>query len=167
VAVPKVGLGYVPPQPVRISGRRKDKQSLVQYIVEEVTTESDEEDVKNKPTSSVFNRLQSSTSQGRTSVLNRVGNNKMLRPFAFWRLKVGTQSKPSVFTRIKSSEESPSSSHSQQKASVFSHLGKINEVQSVVPSCMKRLATLDVSIDGSLRVKRSTVVFSGHEAHPS
>ena len=32
---------------------------------------------------------------------------------------------------------------------------------------MKRLATLDVSADGSLRVKRSTVVFSGHEAHPS
>ena len=32
VAVPKVGLGYVPPQPVRISGRCKDKQSLVQYI---------------------------------------------------------------------------------------------------------------------------------------
>jgi len=29
VAVPKIGLCCAPPQPVRISGRRKDKQSLV------------------------------------------------------------------------------------------------------------------------------------------
>ena len=39
VAVPKVGLGYAPPQPVRISGRRKDRQSFVQYIAAEETTE--------------------------------------------------------------------------------------------------------------------------------
>ena len=57
VAVPKVGIGYAPPQPVQILGRRKDKQSLVQYIVVEETTKSDEEDVKNKPMSSVFSRL--------------------------------------------------------------------------------------------------------------
>jgi len=57
VAVPKVGIGYAPPQPVQILGRRKDKQSLVQYIVVEETTKSDEEDVKNKPMSSIFSRL--------------------------------------------------------------------------------------------------------------
>ena len=83
VVVPKVGLDYEPPQLVQISGRCKDKKSLVQYIVAEETTENDEEDVKNKPKSSVFNRLQSSTSQGRTSVFNRVGKNKMLRPSVF------------------------------------------------------------------------------------
>jgi len=32
IATPKVGLGYVPPQPVRILGRRKDKPALTQYI---------------------------------------------------------------------------------------------------------------------------------------
>jgi len=130
-------------------------------------TESDEEDVKNKPKSSVFNRLQSSSLQGRTLAFNRVGNNNMLRPFAFWRLKVGTQSKSSVFTKIKSSEESPSSSHSQEKTSVFGRLDKTNEVQSAIPSHMKRLSTLNVSRDGSLRVKRPTVVFAGHKAHPN
>ena len=57
VAVPKVGLGHAPSQPVQISGRRKDKQSLIQYIAAEETTESDEEDVNNKPTPYVFNRL--------------------------------------------------------------------------------------------------------------
>jgi len=40
-------------------------------------------------------------------------------------LKVGTQFKPSVFTEIKSSEESPSLSRSQEKTSVFGRLGKI------------------------------------------
>jgi len=60
-----------------------------------------------------------------------------------------------------------SPSHSQQKTSVFGRLGKTNEVQSAIPSLMKRLSTLDVSTDGSLRVKRCTVVFIGHKAHPS
>jgi len=90
MAVPKVGLSYALPQPVRISGRRKDKQSLVQYIAGKETTKSDEEDIGNKPKSSVFNRLQYSTPQGRTSVFDKVGNNKILRPSVFWRLKVRT-----------------------------------------------------------------------------
>ena len=167
MVVPKVGLGYAPPQPVRILGRCKDKSSLVQYIVAEETTKSDEEDVKNKPKSSVFNRLQSSTSQRHASVFDKVGNNKMVKSSVFWRLKFDIQSKPSVITRIKSSKELPSSSCSLEKASVFGRLGKINEVQSVFPSRMKRLSTLDVSIDGLLRVKRRIVVFTGHKAHPS
>jgi len=45
-------------------------------------------------------------------------------------------------------------------------LSKINEVQSVIPSFLKRLSTLDVNIDGSLIVKRRTVVFTGHKANP-
>ena len=50
---------------------------------------------------------------------------------------------------------------------MFGHLGKINEVQSIAPSRMKHLSTLDISIDGLLGVKRCTVVFTGHKAHPS
>jgi len=75
-------------------------------------------------------------------VFDRVGNSKMLKS-VLWRLKVATQSKHSVFTRIKSSEELPSSSCSQEKASTFGLLGKINEVQSVIPSRMKCLSTMD------------------------
>jgi len=100
-------------------------------------------------------------------VFDKVQNSKMLKPSVFWRLKVDTQSKPSVFTRIKLSEGLPSSSCSQGKASVFGSLGKINEVQSVVPSRMKCLSTLDISTDGLLRVKRCSVVFTCHKAHPS
>ena len=57
MVVPKVGLRYIPPQLVWISRRHKYKQSLVQYIIAEETTKSDEEDVKNKPKSFVFSKL--------------------------------------------------------------------------------------------------------------
>ena len=57
MGVPKVGLGYVPHQSVWTSRQHKDKKSLVQYIAAEETTESDEEDVKNKPKSFVFSKL--------------------------------------------------------------------------------------------------------------
>ena len=40
---PRIGLGYVPSQPVKISGWRKVEQSLVQYIT---TEEADNEGPK-------------------------------------------------------------------------------------------------------------------------
>ena len=115
----------------------------------------------------MFDRFQSSTWQGHTSVFNRVRNGKILKSSIFYRPKVSTQSEPSVFTKLMSREESPNSSCSQERVPVFGRLGKINEVQSVVPSRTKHLSTLDVSTDGSLRVKRPTVVFTGHRANPT
>jgi len=35
IMTPRIGLGYVPSQPVKISGRRKVEQSLVEYITTE------------------------------------------------------------------------------------------------------------------------------------
>ena len=97
----------------------------------------------------------------------RVGNGKVSKSSAFWRLKVGTQPKPSVFTKIKSGKELTSLSSIQEKGSVFGHLGEINEVQSTIPSRMKHLLTLDVYIDGSLRVTMYIVVFTSHSANLS
>jgi len=99
-------------------------------------------------------------------VFDRVKNGKISKSSAFWRLKLGTQPKRSVFTRIKSGEELASSPSAQEKGSVFGRLSKINKVQSVIPSHMKRLSTLDVKTEGSLRVKRHTVVFTGHRVNP-
>ena len=88
----------------------------------------------------------------------RVRNGKVLKSSTFWRLKVGTQLKPSVFTKIKSGKELTSSSSAQEKDLVFGRLNEINEVYSAIPSRMKCLLTLDVKTEGSLRVKRRTVV---------
>jgi len=44
VVTPRIGLGNVPFQPVKISGRHKEDQSLVQYITtEEADNESGEQ----------------------------------------------------------------------------------------------------------------------------
>ena len=57
VSVSKVGLGYTPLQPVKISGRRKNKQSVVQHISAEDIDESENEVDPPSERTSVFDRL--------------------------------------------------------------------------------------------------------------
>jgi len=64
---------------------------------------------------------------------------------------------------MRASEKSSNSQLQHEKSSTFSHLGLINEVQSSIPSRMKRFSSLDAKTDGSLRVKRHTVVFTGQQ----
>ena len=82
-ATPKVGISYGLPQPVRISGRRKDKQALTQYITAEEVDENEGENAKTNPNPSVFDRLQPSTSRQRPSVFRRIGKGKILKPLSF------------------------------------------------------------------------------------
>jgi len=51
----------------------------------------------------------------------------------------------------------------RRKKLAFSRLGVINEVQSSIPSHMKHFSTLDVKMDGLLRVKGHTIVFTGQQ----
>jgi len=46
---------------------------------------------------------------------------------------------------------------------MFSRLGEENDVQSSIPSHMKYIYTLDVKIDGSMKVKRCTLVITNCE----
>jgi len=48
-AMPKVGLSYIQPQPMRISGRHKDKQTLTQYIATEEVDDNEGENAKTNP----------------------------------------------------------------------------------------------------------------------
>jgi len=48
---------------------------------------------------------------------------------------------------------------------VFNRLDDGNEVQSSIPLHMKRFSTLDVKTDGSLRVKRHTMVFTSQPSN--
>ena len=59
-------------------------------------------------------------------------------------------------------EISSSALPSQKKDSVFSHLTEINEVQSSIPSCIKRVSTLDVKVDDSLKVMRRVLILTGY-----
>jgi len=63
VGTPKVSLSYVPPQPMRISGRRKEKQALAQYITTEEVDDYEGENAKTNPKTTVFDKLQPSMSR--------------------------------------------------------------------------------------------------------
>lgn len=152
---------------MRISGRHKDKQALTQYITAEEVDDNEGENAKTNPNTSVFDRLQSSTLRQRPSVFRRLGKGKILKPSVFHRLKKDEQPKPSVFARIKIGKMSSSSPPSQKKDSVFNSLGKTNEVQSSIPSRLKHVATLDVKVDDSLKVKRHVIILTGHGAKAS
>ena len=60
--------------------------------------------------SSVFDRLQQSTSQQLPSVFSRMVNDKTPKSFVFHRIRGSKQPKPSVFTRIKTGGKASSSS---------------------------------------------------------
>ena len=57
VGISKVGLGFIPSQPIRISGRRKGKQSAVKHISAKELDEGDEKNAQENPKSFVFDRL--------------------------------------------------------------------------------------------------------------
>jgi len=76
-------------------------------------------------------------------MFNRIGKDKAPKLFVFQKLKRDSKPKSSVFTRIARGKKSSRSSPAQMESSVFNCLGETNEVQSFVPSRMKRVSTLD------------------------
>jgi len=95
-----------------------------------------------------------------SSVFNRIGKDKFPKLFVFERLKRDSQAKPSIFTRIARGKKPSGSQPAEIESSVFNRLGESNKVQRFIPSHMKRVSTLDVKIDGSLKVKRCTLVIT-------
>ena len=136
---------------------------MIQHISAEEVDVSEDENASPNPESSVFDRLQSSTSKKRPSVFAHIRKGKDNSCYVFNRIKDHPQPKPSIFTKIGAGEKSLNSQLQHEKSYAFSRFGVINEVQSSIPSCMKRFSSLDVKTDGSLRVKRRTVVFTGQQ----
>jgi len=112
---------------------------------------------------SVIYRLQPSTSKKCPSVFTRIRNGKNHKISVFNRIKDVPHPKHSIFARMKTDKKSSSSRLQRQKSSMFSRLGVINEVQSSIPSHMKRFSSLDVKTDNSLRENRSTVIFTSQQ----
>jgi len=91
-------------------------------------------------------------------MLNRKGKDKDFKSSVFQRLKGDRQLKSSVVTKITGGKNSSASSPTQVRISVFNCLGETNEFQSSIPSCMKPVYILNIKSDGSLKVKRHTLV---------
>ena len=125
--------------------------------------ESDDENAQANPKSFVFDRLQLHSVEKHPSVFTPIGESKDPKVSVFNKIKDGSRPKRSVFTRSKTIEKPSDSCLQQEKSSAFRHLGVINEVKSSIPSRIKQLSTLDVKMDGSLRVKRRIVVLTGQQ----
>ena len=106
VGVSKVELGFTPPQPVRISGRRKDKKVITQHISAEEVNKSEEESDSPKLKPSVFDRLQSPAPRKGPSVFTQIGKGKGHKISIFNRIKDVPQPRRSLFAKIKTGEES-------------------------------------------------------------
>jgi len=130
IVTPRIGLGYVPSQSVKVFGQCKEKQSLAQYISMEEAENDNGGNATSNSEPLVFDRLQPSTSQQHPSIFSRMGKNKTATPFVSRRLKGGKQPKPSLFTRIKTGGKSSSSSLVQDGNFVFSPMGDVNEVKA-------------------------------------
>ena len=159
---PRIGLGYMPSQPVGISRRHKDKRSFTQHVTAEEAENCKGDNATSCPKSLVFDRLQPSTPHQQPSVFKRIGSDTTFKPSVFRRLQGGKQPKPSVFTRINVGAKSSGSPPVQDEDSVFSRIGELNEVRSSIPSCMKHISTFDVKTDGSLKVNIGTLVISSY-----
>ncbi|KAG5554508.1 hypothetical protein RHGRI_012152 [Rhododendron griersonianum] len=90
VSPPKTGLGFTPPNPIRISAKGKGKKADVQHIAAEEVKEDDNEQVA--PRVSVFDRIEAPIP--RTSVFNRLGVTKETCEGAT------LQPKKSIFSRL-------------------------------------------------------------------
>ena len=111
----------------------------------------------------MFDRLQSAAPRKCSSVITRIRKGKGRKISVSNIIRDVPQPRRSLFTRIKTGENSSRLRLQQEKSSAFSCLGVINEVHSSIPSHMRSFSSLDIKTDGSLRVKRCTVVFTGQQ----
>ena len=158
----KIGPGYMPSKLTKISRWRKHKMSLTQYAMEKGAG-NDKGGNAISPKSSVFDRLQPPTPQQHPFVFNRMRKDTTSKGSAFHRLREDKQPKSFVFTTINTGGKSSSSLSAQDGNCLFSRLGEVNEVQNSVPSYMKRIFASDIKTDGSLKVKRHTLVITNYE----
>lgn len=150
IPIPKTGLGYTPEQPAQIWIKRKTNASSSQYI----TVEDDENLNQRKdhlPSRvSVFDRIEGSSS--RVTVFDRLNTTCLTQ-------NCDTLACKSIFDRLGATKR-PGDNHSQNSINLENQREKKanDEIRSSIPSRMKRNFALDISIEGSLKVKRRTIV---------
>ncbi|KAH0644727.1 hypothetical protein KY284_032611 [Solanum tuberosum] len=154
VATPKFGLGFSLPEPLRISSKKGKEITSSHYTSIEKTKESKEG--KTPQRASVFERIGRLTP--RVSVFERLGR-KDERGSSKQVDEYVTTSKTSVFhclgTKRKSLSERRLLEHENQDSY---DVTDDKEIYSVFPSRIKRNVVLSITTDGSLKVKKSTIV---------
>ena len=150
IPIPKTGLGYTPEQPAQIWIKKRSNASSSQYIILEVGESSNQRKDHSSLRVSVFDRIEASSS--RVTVFDRLNTTCVTQ-------NRDTLACKSVFDRLGAIRRLVDS-HSQNSINFKVQREKKahNEIRSSIPSRMKRNSTLEISIEGSLKVKRRTIV---------
>ena len=146
IPIPKAGLGYTPEQPAQIWIKKRGNASSSQYITVEVGEILHQRKDHSSSRVSVFDLIEASSS--RITVFNRLNTTCLTQ-------NCNTLACKSVFDRLGATKR-PVDSHSQNSINFEVQWEKKanDEIRSSIPSRMKRNSTLDISTEGSLKVKR-------------
>ncbi|KAM1291749.1 hypothetical protein ACFX13_019139 [Malus domestica] len=173
----KAGLGFTPHAPVKISS--KTKNASAQHISMSII--QNKEEPQPAPQTSVFDRMYRSRprfsatkligDQNRTSVFKRL-NTSASRSSVFKRLlkpkkQSNTTSFPprqSVMKRLEEAKKPSRRRKTAPEVEKIDRLAEKDDVQSSIPSRMKRQTILEVNTVGSLKVKRRTIIHTGQSS---
>ena len=150
IPIPKSELDYTPEQLAQIWIKKRSNASKSQYITVEVDESSNQRKDHSSSRVSVFDHIEASSS--RVIVFNRLNTTCLTQ-------NRDTLACKSIFDRLGATKR-PIDSHSQNSInSEVRREKKVNdEIRSSIPSRMKRNSTLDISTEGSLKVKRRMIV---------
>ena len=130
--------------------QERTKTSSSRYIIVEVGESSNQRKDHSSSHISVFDHIEASSSQ--ITVFDKLNTTCLTQNW-------DTLACKSVFDRLGTTKW-PVNSHSQNSINIEVQGEKKanDEIRSSIPSCMKRNFTLDISTEGSLKVKRRTIV---------
>ncbi|KAM1600954.1 hypothetical protein ACFXTN_023332 [Malus domestica] len=173
----KVGLGFTPNAPVKISSEAKNAST--QHI--NVSIEPDQEEPKSTLRTSIFNRM--NRSRPKTSALNHIGGQN--RTSVFKRLNMPA-SQSSIFERLSKPKKQSNTASSLPRQSALERLednkkfsrnretsskeekldmlAEKGDIRSSIPSRMKRQTILEVDTNGPLKVRRRTIIHTGQSS---
>ncbi|KAM2661174.1 hypothetical protein EV2_023516 [Malus domestica] len=153
----KAGLGFTPNAPVKISS--KAKNASTQHISTSVFDRMN----RSRPRTSALNHIDG---QNQTSVFKRLNVPKSQSSVFERLLKPKKQSNMASYPPRRSAlerlEETKKPSRKRKTTPNEEKLGSLagkDDVQSLIPSRMKRQATLEVDTKGPLKVRRRTIIY--------
>ena len=150
IPILKTGLCYTPEQPAQIWIKKRSNPSSSQYITVEVDESSNQRNDHSSSHVLVFDRIEASSS--RITMFNKLNTTCLTQNRDTLVCKL-------VFDRLGATKR-PIDSHSQNLINfeVQQEKKDNDEICSSIPSHKKCNSTLDISTEGSLKVKRRTIV---------
>ena len=150
IPIPRTELGYTPKQSTQIWIKKRSNASSSQYITMEVDKSSNQRKDHSSSRVLVFDRIEALSSQ--ITVFDRLNTASLTQ-------NQDTLVYRSAFDQLEAMKRFiDSCSQNSINFEVQKEEKANDEIRSRIPSSMKRNPTLDINTEGSLKVKRRTIV---------